>query len=167
MKRALGLAYIGTVTLVVCGALVASIPNLARADWDPVLEAQEEAKRKAAADAAAKQRAAAEAQKRAYTLKTQREYLGSQGAGLSDSQLEAAYNKKVADDQAKGLAAQREGMAMYAEGQKKWEANRDKTNAAMKDMTGKSVDQLMNMSESELDAFAADMEKKMGAMAEK
>lgn len=162
MKLGLSLTSLLAATIFFGAALVATLPNMARADWDPVLEAEEAAQRKAAADAAAKQKAAAEAQKKAYTLKSQRTYLGTQGEGLADGEVEAAYNKKVAADQAKGLAAQREGMAMFAEGQQKWEGSRDKTNAAMKDMTGKSVDQLMNMSDSELEAFAAEMEKKMG-----
>ena len=137
--------------------------SIARADYDPVLEAQEEAKRKAAAAASARQKAENDAKVRALTLESQRNFLGAEGKGLSDAEVGPAYDRKMAKMRADSVANQHEAMAMMAQAQKEEAATRDQRNAAMKQMTGKSANDLMKMSDKELEAFAAEMEKKYGA----
>ncbi len=139
------------------------ISSTSYADYDAALEAEEAAARQKAAAEAARRKAESDAMLAAAKDKAYRKYLGAEADGLSGAELERAYNAKVARDQEEGLKRQAEAMALFKEGQQKIEANREQNDEAMKNMTGKTVTELQNMSDAELEKFAADMEKKFGA----
>ena len=134
------------------------------ADYDPVLEAEEEAKRVAAARearareaeaAAIKKRYEAEAHKR--IMDDKRKTLGSAANGKSEAEINALYDQQM---KARMAEATR-GAAEASAAMKSKEANE-----SMKQATGKSLTELQNMSPEQLEAFAAEMESKFGQMAQ-
>lgn len=77
------------------------------ADYDPKLEAQEAAQRKAAAAAEAKKKAEAKKQMDAAEQKMMRGTLGKEAEGKSDSEVKVLYDRKMGGyrDQAKRVQA--------------------------------------------------------------
>ena len=130
------------------------------ADYDPVLEAQEqaarqaaEAKRAAQEQEAARMCAAAESKAQAELMASYRKSLGAAATGKSDAevmQLMQARQQESMATAARGAAAASAAMA-------------DPRNAAaVQSVTGKSMEQLQNMSDAEAEALAREMEKKYG-----
>ena len=145
--------------------LIAFNGSIAVADYDAALEAREDAQRRARAAEQEKREAEVNAQVAAAREKTYHELLGAEGNGLSGAELERAYNAKVARQQQAALQNQKDAMRMYQEGQKQAAAHKDENDALMKGTYGKSLTELQNMSDKDLEKFAADMEKKFGAQA--
>ena len=130
------------------------------ADWDAEAEARREAERAAERRAEeARQREnqrlkdAANARGNAAVMAEKRKYLGAAANGKSDAEVNRLYDAKVsrttADAYAKGAEAQRKMNS--AEGQ-----------AALREVTGKSMQDLENMSDAELEALGREMERKYG-----
>ena len=127
------------------------------ADYDAKMEAQEAAQRKAAAAEKAKRDAAAKAQMNAAEQKMMRSTLGKEAEGKSDADVKKLYDAKMAgyQDQAKKAKA---GIAPAGVPQ----SDMDKSNAQMKAMTGKSMQDMQKMTPAEQEAFAKKMEKQYG-----
>lgn len=136
--------------------------GVAQADWDYELEAKEAAQRKAEQQKAAQEKAKADAMKqqamdkanagmRAEDQKSvaaMRKALGKSAQGKSDTEVKQMYQAKAMSD--------------FKNLQAKEAAARPTTDVQMKKMYGKDTQELMNMSEEELDKFSKDMEKKYG-----
>ena len=127
------------------------------ADYDPKMEAQEAAQRKAAAVEKARQDAAVKAQKSAAEQKMMRGTLGKEAEGKSDADVKKLYDAKMAgyQDQAKKAKA---GIAPAGVPQ----SDMDKANMQMKSMTGKSMQDMQKMTPAEQEAFSRQMEKQYG-----
>ena len=132
----------------------------ARADWDAKLEAEEQAKREAAAreERARKAEAdaamtAARAKARAAIMADKRKTLGAAANGKSDADVNRLYDALIAAKTAEANAA-------IAEGQKALSSGAGA--AALKSVTGHSMQELQSMSDEDLEALAAEMEKKFG-----
>jgi Zn-dependent M28 family amino/carboxypeptidase len=142
-------------------ALVALLACTAvHADYDPKMEAQEAAQRKAAAAAEAKHKADAQKQYDAAQQKGMRAALGKEAVGKSDAEVKKIYDAKMAgyQDQAKkaqgGVAPAGVPASDMASG-----------NAQLKSMTGKSMQDIQKMSPAEQEAFSRQMEKQYGGAA--
>lgn len=134
----------------------------AYADWDYELEAREAAERKAEQQKAAQEKAKADAMRQKAmdkanadmkaqdqkSVASMRKQLGKSANGKSDTEVKKMYQDKA--------------MADLKEGQAQEAASRPMKDAQMKKMYGKDTQELMNMSEEELDKFSKDMEKKYG-----
>lgn len=146
-------------TLTLLAALLgAGVAPLTHADWDPKLEAQEAAKRRAEQQEAARKRAEADRIRKGAEAKAMRDYFGKEANGKSDDEVRRLYQERQA-------AALRQAAAYQAPGsaQAKKDADmRKQAEANMKGMYGKSFKDLEGMSEKELDAFVRDVEKKHG-----
>jgi len=127
------------------------------ADYDPKMEAQEAAQRKAAAVEKARQDAAVKAQKSAAEQKMMRGTLGKEAEGKSDAEVKVLYDKKMGGYMNDAKKAQA-GVAPTGVPQK----DMDKGNAQMKSMSGKSMQDIQKMSPAEQEAFARQMEKQYG-----
>lgn len=130
------------------------------ADWDPELEAREQAQREAAQRAEeAKQRQVdemmrdANAKANAGIMAEKRKYVGAAANGKSDAEVTRLYDAKVARTTAEANASAAEARQALSSGQGA---------AAVKDVTGHSMKDIENMSDAELDALSRDMEKKYG-----
>lgn len=130
------------------------------ADYDPELEAQEAAAR--AAEARADQQKKEEAQRimaqakakhNAAIIQDKRERLGQAAVGKSDAEVNRLYDEKLKADTAAATAAAKDAQKTM---------NDPGANAQMKAATGKSMQEIMSMSPEEQEAWAAEMEKKMG-----
>lgn len=143
-------------TLIIACILV--LPQISVADWDPVLEAQEEQKRQIAAQEQAKRDAQAKAMVRRAEIEGKRKAMGSAAVGKSDDEIDKAYADYMAKAQRDSVKAMQKGM----EAAKIAETNREKSDQALKTVTGKSMSDLQNMSEDELEALAKEMERKYG-----
>jgi hypothetical protein len=131
------------------------------ADYDAAGEARAAAQRAAAAEAAAKQQAEAQAMKNAVAANANsqmnahlRDSMGASAAGKSDAELMKTYQQQA-------NAASANAMKGMAEAQKGM--NNPESQAALKEITGKSMAELGNMSDAEAEALAAELEKKYGA----
>ena len=78
-------------TLVIA-ALLMALAGPALADYDPKMEAQEAAQRKAEAAAAARRKADFEKQKSALEAKSMRQQLGKEAEGKSDAEVRKIYD---------------------------------------------------------------------------
>jgi len=136
--------------------------NLAHADWDAAFEAREEAKRKAAQQEEVRKKAATDKMMRDTNVKAYREMLGKDAVGKSDADVEKLYKQRMAAYQKQGAAAAAGNAAMERDLKRLDKDTRPERDAQMKAMTGKSVTELHNMSDKELDAYAKDMEKRFG-----
>ncbi|MEI8571857.1 hypothetical protein U737_20915 [Methylomonas sp. LW13] len=130
------------------------------ADWDPELEAQEQAQREATQRAEqAKQREAqkmidaANAKANQEMMDSKRKNLGAAAKGKSDAEVNRLYDAKIKQttDEANRLA--QEARSALSQGQGA---------AAVKQVTGKSLQELENMSDEEADALSRELEKKYG-----
>ena len=113
----------------------------ARADWDAKLEAEEQAKREAAAREEQARKAEADAM------------LAAARAKADAAMMNRLYDAHIAQKTAEADAA-------FAEGQKALSSGAGA--AAMKQVTGKSMQELQSMSDEELEAMAAEMAAKYG-----
>ena len=141
-------------------ALCAATAAPAFADWDPELEAREQAERDARArEDAARQREAdrirqqAEAKANAGIMAEKRKYVGAAANGKSDAEVNRLYDEKTARTTAEAYRAAGEARQALSTGQGA---------AAVKDVTGHSMKDIENMSDAELEALSRDMEKKYG-----
>ena len=131
------------------------------ADYDPALEAQEAAAQ-AAAERAEQERKAetdrimaqARAKQDAAVMQDKRKHLGNVAVGKSDAEVNRMYDEKVKADTATAMSAAQDARQKMSD---------PATNAQMKAATGKSMQEIMNMSPEEQEAWAAEMEQKMGA----
>lgn len=158
----------------------------AHADWDEAGEKREQAARqKAAAEEKAQQRKVY-----ADNIREEMKREGIDTRGMTDEQViqqREAQAKQLSDEmhqtRAKGMNDMRKSLGKEANGktdeevaelyaakqrkeaagvQQQIEANRPALEAGTKSMTGKSMDEIMNMSDEELDKLANEMEKKYG-----
>ena len=139
-------------TLLIATLLMA-LAGPAVADYDPKLEAQEAAQRKAEAAAAAKRKADAARQRSAAEAKVMRGSLGKEAEGKSDAEVKRLYDAKVNAQ----LDMAKKAMAGGAPG-----SDMAKGDAQMKSMTGKSMQDIQKMTPAEQEAFARQMEKQYG-----
>lgn len=130
------------------------------ADWDPEQEAIEEAERAEAERArrenereAQRQRDAMKAESERVQLQGKRDNLGAAAAGKSDSEVNALYDAKIESDTAEAYRAA--GQALKAMQSPEGEA-------AINQVTGKTLEQLENMTDEEAEALAREMEQKYG-----
>ena len=138
-------------------AILAALAILASAaawaDYDPALEAQEKAQRDAA------QKAARENQQKVQKLKddaaaqyskeqmaAKRKTLGAAAQGKSDAEVDKLYAAKIKSDSDAANRALSSGQGA----------------AALKQSTGKSMQEIQNMSPAELEAMGKELEKKYG-----
>ncbi|MBD9358102.1 MULTISPECIES: hypothetical protein [Methylomonas] len=130
------------------------------ADWDPELEAQEQAQREATQRAEqAKQREAqkmidaANAKANQEMMESKRKNLGAAAKGKSDAEVNRLYDAKIKQttDEANRLAQEARSALNQGQGA-----------AAVKQVTGKSLHELENMSDEEADALSRELEKKYG-----
>ena len=155
MKKIFSLALLAT--------LVFSGPLPARADYDAALEAKEAAARQAAAAERARQDAAAQAMKHDAEMKAYRQFLGKDADGKTDQEIAALYKSRTLNMQANAMAQSQKNLALTHQMMKQEAETRDQRNQAVKDMTGgKSIGEIANMSDEELNKLAADLEKKYG-----
>ncbi len=139
-------------------ALLASAQ--ARADYDPVLEAKEKAQRDAAQRAAQEQqrktdkmKADLEAKANAEQMASKRKTLGAAANGKSDAEVNRLYDAKITQDTAAANKSAQDAQKALSSGQGA---------AAVKSVTGKSMQDIQNMSDAELDALSREMERKYG-----
>ena len=140
-------------TLVIA-ALLAALAGPALADYDPKMEAEEAAQRKAAAAASAKKKADFEKQKSALEAKSMRQQLGKEAEGKSDAEVRKIYDAKVNTQLDMVKKAQSGGAAPGSD--------MAKGDAQVKAMTGKSSQEIQKMTPAEQEAFAKQMEKQYG-----
>ena len=138
----------------VIAALLVALAGPALADYDPKLEAQEAAQRKAEAAAAAKRKADFEKQKSAAEAKGMRGQLGKEAEGKSDAEVKRIYDAKVNAQLDMAKKAQAGGAAPGSD--------MAKGDAQVKAMTGKSMQDIQKMTPAEQEAFARQMEKQYG-----
>jgi len=140
-------------------AALAMLTSIAAwADYDPALEAREQAQRDAAQKAERdKQRQMQNMQSEANAkynkelMDSKRKTLGPAAQGKSDAEVSKLYDAKIRKDTDSAYKAADEGKAALSSGQGA---------AAMKQTTGKSMKEIQNMSEAELEAWSKEMEKK-------
>ncbi|HQW80978.1 MAG: hypothetical protein IPF83_07560 [Rhodanobacteraceae bacterium] len=140
-------------------SLVVTTP--CRADWDAKLEAEEQAKReasireeqvrKAEADA---MMAAARAKMDAQITAEKRKTLGTAAQGKSDAEVARRYDAHIAQKAAEANAAMAQARAVLSSGAGA---------AALKQVTGNSMQEMESMSEAELEAMAAKLEASYGS----
>ena len=127
------------------------------ADWDYEMEAKEQAEREAAQrEQQAKQREAQKVMDEARAkadrgiVAEKRKSLGAAAEGKSDDEVNRLFdekNRKAMED---------------ADKFQKSATGAGQSDASLKQMTGKSMEELQNMSDEEAEAFAREMEKKYG-----
>jgi hypothetical protein len=135
----------------ILAALIAVASLGARADYDPKLEAQEAAQRKAEASASAKRQAEVDKQQ----TDAKRKYLGKDADGKSDAEVKRLYDARIAAQL--DMAKKAQAGTTPAPG-----SDMAKGDAQMKTMTGKSMQDIQKMSPAEQEAFAKQMEKQYG-----
>lgn len=140
--------------------LFAALAAPALADYDPELERQEAARMEAERQAEAKKQEEMRAQKQAAEIKAMRSTLGAEAEGKSDAEVRRLYDAKLAAAQKQGEEAAKSGAATAAELQRREAETRPERDAAVKEMTGKSLEELENMSDEEAEALARELEKK-------
>jgi len=138
----------------VIAALLVALAGPALADYDPKMEAEEAAQRKAAAAASAKRKADFDKQRSAEEAKVMRRELGKEAEGKSDAEVKRIFDAKYKAQMDSAKKAQAGGGAPGSD--------MAKGDAQTKAMTGKSMQELQNMSPAEQAAFAKQMEKQYG-----
>jgi hypothetical protein len=132
----------------------------APADWDPELEAQEQAQREATQRA--EQARAREAQKmldeanakaNREMLDSKRKNLGAAAKGKSDAEVNSLYDAKIKQTTEEANRLAQEARSALSQGHGA---------AAVKQVTGKSLQELENMSDEEAEALSRELEKKYG-----
>lgn len=130
------------------------------ADWDPELEAREQAEHAAAQRAEQeKQRemqkihSEAEAKAHKSIMDSKRQTVGAAANGKSDAEVNRLYDAKIKQTSEDANRMAQEARSALSQGQGA---------AALKRVTGKTLQELENMSDAEADALAREMEKKYG-----
>ena len=130
------------------------------ADWDPALEAREQAKRDLEARKDAEQERQAQQMKRdaqakvdVGVMQSKRDTLGAVAKGKSDAEVNALYEARIKQDTAAAAAAHSKARAALGSGDGA---------AAVKQVTGKSMADMESMSDAELEALGREMEQKYG-----
>jgi hypothetical protein len=130
------------------------------ADWDPEQEAIEEAERAEAERTRQENERetqrlhdAMKAESERVQLQARRDHLGAAADGKSDSEVSALYDAKIKSDTAEAYRAaeQARNALQSPEGA-----------AAIKQVTGKTLEQLENMTDEEAEALARELEQKYG-----
>jgi len=134
-------------------ALAILASTAAWADYDPALEAQEKAQRDAAQKSARenqqkmqKMKDDAAAQYNKELMASKRKTLGAAAQGKSDAEVDKLYAAKIKSDSDAANRALSSGQGA----------------AALKQSTGKSMQEIQNMSPAELEAMGKELEKKYG-----
>lgn len=132
----------------------------AQADWDPVMEAQEQAAEEARQRE--EQEKKREIQKRLNEAQTKvdeahmdekRQTLGAAAQGKSDAEVNRLYDAKIKNDTDAAYRSAETARNALSQGEGA---------AAVQQVTGKSLQELENMSEAEAEAFSREMEEKYG-----
>ena len=133
----------------------------AHADWDAAGEAREAAARKASQERRAQEKAKQDKQMREAMLKNIRADMGKEAVGKSDAEVEHIYKTRQSDA-LKQAATVEAAVGASNRGPKKsgGAAGMEQSDAAMKALYGKSMNDIGNMSPKEREAFLKDMEKK-------
>jgi len=133
----------------------------AHADWDAAGEAREAAERKASQERGVQEKAKIEKQKRDALLKAIRADMGKDAVGKSDAEVEHIYKTRQADA-LKQSAAVEAAVGAAKRGTKKSgvAGEMEQADAAMKALSGKSMNDIANMSPAAREAFLKDMQKK-------
>ncbi len=130
------------------------------ADWDAEGEAREQAERDA--QERARQEAERENKKNQdearakygrEVLNSKREALGAAANGKTDAEISALYDAKIKADTEQGMRAYQQGREALSHG-----AGAD----AVKNVTGKTLQELENMTDEEAEALSRELEKKYG-----
>ncbi|TPQ28244.1 hypothetical protein [Methylomonas koyamae] len=129
-------------------ALIGS--QAARADWDPELEAKATAER-ARQQQAQKMPDAAKAEPE--VMDDKRKALGVAAQGKTDAEVDRLYQAQIRQNQQEAERLSAEARAVLSSGQGA---------AAVKQITGKTLQELENMSDAEAEALAQELEKKYG-----
>jgi hypothetical protein len=132
------------------------------ADWDAALEAREAAQKKAAAEKEAREKAKTDKLIYDANMQGMRQQLGKDAAGKSDAEVQKLYKARVDAYQKQAPVAAANAAKMERDVKKLDADTRPERDKQMKAMTGKSVTELQNMSDKELEAYAKEMEKKFG-----
>lgn len=134
----------------------------AYADYDAALEAREAAQKKAAAEKEAREKARTDKMIYDANMQGMRQQLGKDAAGKSDAEVQKLYKQRM-DAYQKQAPVTAANNAKLERDAKKLDADtRAERDKQMKTMTGKSVTELHNMSDKELEAYSREMEKKFG-----
>ncbi len=130
------------------------------ADWDPELEAREQAEREAAQrveqqkhQETEKMLNQAKAKAHKELMDSKRKTLGAAAKGKSDAEIDQLYDAKTAETNATAQRAVQEGRAALSQGQGA---------KALKQVTGKTLQELENMSDEEAEALSKQLEQKYG-----
>jgi hypothetical protein len=128
------------------------------ADYDAAGEAREQAQREAAQKAerekqrqVEKMKSDANAKYNKEVMDNKRKTLGAAAQGKSDAEVDKLYDAKIRKESATAYKEADAAKAALSTGQGA---------AAMKSTTGKSMKEMQNMSEAELEAWSKEMEKK-------
>ncbi|OAI04286.1 hypothetical protein A1353_13565 [Methylomonas methanica] len=134
--------------------------SAALADWDPEMEAQEQAEREATQRAeqarnreAQKMIDAANAKANREMMDSKRKNLGAAAKGKSDVEVNRLYDAKIKQTTEEANRLVQEARSALSQGQGA---------AAVKQVTGKSLRELENMSDEEAEALSRELEKKYG-----
>jgi hypothetical protein len=143
---------------VVLAALAMLVSTMAWADWDPALEAREKAQQDAARRAEQdkqrqiqKMKSDAQAQADKGQMDSKRKTLGASAQGKSDAEVNKLYDAKIKKDTEAAYRGAEAAKSALSTGQGA---------EVMKQTTGKSMKEMQNMSEAELEAWSKEMEKK-------
>jgi hypothetical protein len=142
-------------------ALLTALAVPAFADYDEELERREAAQREAEQKEQQRIQAEADRRRNATEQRAMREFLGAEAEGKSDAEVRKLYDAKVAAYQEQGEAAAA-GAPTAAEAEKRERDTRAERDDAVKQMTGKSLEELENMSDEEAEALQRELEKKYG-----
>ena len=142
-------------------ALIVAFAAPAFADYDAEMERREAAEREAERKEQEKRDAEAAATRNATELHAMREFLGAEVVGKSDAEVRRLYDARVAAYQKQGEAAAA-AAPTQAEAEKRERDTRAEREDAVKQMTGKSLEELENMSDEEAEALQRELEKKYG-----
>lgn len=139
-------------------ALLGASPVLA--DWDPeqeAIDAAERAENKRAEEARERelqrQRDKAQAEFDKMQMDGKRDYLGAAAIGKTDAEVNVLYDAKLKSDTAEAYQAAETARRAMSSGQGA---------AAVKQVTGKTLEELENMTDAEAEALAREMEEKYG-----
>lgn len=143
---------------VLLAAFLLLTATAALADYDAALEAREQAQREAAQKAerekqrqAEKMKSDANAKYNKELMDSKRKTLGAAAQGKSDAEVDKIYDAKIKTDTATAYKEADAAKAALSSGQGA---------AAMKSTTGKSMQEIQNMSDAEREAWSKEMEKK-------
>jgi hypothetical protein len=144
-------------------ALLGSLATAALADYDPELERQEAARIEAERRAETERQAEMRARKDAAELQAMRGALGKDAEGKSDAEVRRLYAAWLESTQRQAEAAAAAAPAAEAELRRREAETRPERDAAVRELTGKSLEELENMSDEEAEALARELEEKYGS----